>query len=319
MAVHPLDPASASEGTLDDVYAVLARCHLEENAEEPYRTRPELEAFLRHPPASDQRDCWVADEAGDCVGFAQLAAARGAAAVWMELVVDPEARRRGHGAALLAALRERAAERGARVLVGAHATAAGASFAARWGARDSQREVRSLLRLPLASDLVPHPVSGYRLQSWVGAAPERLLQSYAAARGAINDAPSAADEEPDVWDPARVRDLEAALERRDRDAYVTVALDEHGEVVAFTELRVDRAPGAVARTEDTAVVAAHRRRGLGRLVKLESLRRLQDERPDVTLVTTGNAEENHAMLELNRALGFSPVAVYTHCVLELQG
>jgi GNAT superfamily N-acetyltransferase len=274
MAVLPFDPATASVSTLDGVYRVLVNCHSESNPEEPYRTRPELEAFLRHPPASDLRDHWLAEEAGRCVGFAQLLAARGATVARAEIQVEPGARDRGHGAALLAARR---------------------------GARDAQREVRSLLRPPLDAALVSRPVRGYRLRSWVGAAPGRLLASYADARGAINDAPTPSDEEPDVWDTARVRDLEAALERRDR------------------EVRVDRAPGAVARTEDTAVVAEHRRRGLGRWIKLESLRRLQEERPDVALVTTGNAEENDAMLELNRGLGFSRVAVYTNCVLELQG
>lgn len=319
MAVRPFDPATASESTLDGVYGVLVHCHTESNPEEPYRTRPEMEAFLRHPPASDLRDHWLAEEAGGCVGFAQLLAARGATVARAEIQVEPDARGRGHGTALLAALRDGAGSRGVRVLVGTHATAAGASFATRRGARDAQREVRSLLRLPLDGGLVSRPVRGYRLRSWIGAAPEPLLASYADARGAINDAPSPADEEPDVWDMARVRDLEAALERRDREVRVTVATESRGQVVAFTELRVDRTPGAVARTEDTAVVAEHRRRGLGRWVKLESLRRLQEERSDVELVTTGNAEENHAMLELNRQLGFSRVAVYTNCVLVLQG
>src|ERR671935_2028917 len=54
-----------------------------------------------------------------------------------------------------------------------------------------------------------------------------------------------------------------------------------------------------------------------RWVKVESLLGLQEDRPDVTLVTTANVEENHAMLALNRALGFSPVAVYTNCALQL--
>ena len=91
MAVLALDPATASAGTLDGVYAVLVRCHMEANAEEPYRTRAEMEAFLRHPPASDLRDHWTAVEADRCVGFAQLVAARGATAAWTEIVVDPDA------------------------------------------------------------------------------------------------------------------------------------------------------------------------------------------------------------------------------------
>ena len=92
----------------------------------------------------------------------------------------------------------------------------------------------------------------------MGAAPERLLDSFARAREAINDAPVASEEDIAVWDGERVRDLEAALERRDRDIRVTVAVDGHGEVVAFTELRVSRVPSRLANTEDTAVVAEHR-------------------------------------------------------------
>jgi GNAT superfamily N-acetyltransferase len=143
-----------------------------------------------------------------------------------------------------------------------------------------------------------------------------LLDSYADARSAINDAPGF-DQDPAVWTPAFVRDLETAVARRDREIRVTVTLDERDEVVAFTELRVSRTPGAVAGTEDTAVVPEHRRRGLARWVKLESLLELQRDRPDVHLVTTSNAEENGAMLELNRSLGFAPVAVHTTSVLQV--
>ena len=191
------------------------------------------------------------------------------------------------------------------------------AFANAVGAKSTYREVRSLLRLPLGDDLRPRPVDGYSVRSWVGAAPSELLDSFARARNAINDAPDGLDEEPEIWSAVLVRDLEAAVGRRDRDVRVTVALDARGEVVAFTELRVSRAPGAIAGTEDTAVVAEHRRCGLGRWVKLESLRRLQEDRPDVSLVTTSNAEENGAMRSLNRALGFAPVVVYTNCALEI--
>ena len=52
-------------------------------------------------------------------------------------------------------------------------------------------------------------------------------------------------------------------------------------------------------------------------MKLESLLRLQHDRPAVGLVTTTNAEENVAMLALNRSLGFEPVTAYTSCVLDV--
>jgi len=314
MTVRTLDFTTAA---LDGAYEVLRLCHAEENPGEPFRTRGEVESSLRHPPASDVREYWVAEEDAVIVGFAQLAGERDAPVVRVEVVVHPEARRRGHGTKLLEHVLEAAHGLGARELLGGHATEPGSRFAAQAGAVDSQREIRSLLRLPAEGSAASVP--GYELESWVGAAPERLLDSFARAREAINDAPVATDEDIAVWNGERVRDLEAALERRNRDIRVTVALDGEDEVVAFTELRVSRARSRVANTEDTAVVAEHRRRGLGRWVKLESLQRLHADRPDVELVTTDNAEQNESMLKLNRSLGFAPVCVHTSCVLQLQG
>jgi mycothiol synthase len=319
MAVRPLDASSLTAGLMHRVYDVMARCHAEANPEEPYRSPADAEAFLRHPPAVEARDYWIAESSGDCVGFAQLGVLHGSPTGHVEILVRPDARRRGHGTALLETVCRQARLRGARVLIGSHATEPGSRFAAAVGAVDSKRAIRSLMRLPLAEDVMARPVDGYTVQTWVGPAPDGLLASYAAARNAINDAPRPSGEEAVVWNAALVRDLEAAVERRNRDVRVTVAVDERGEVVAFTELRVSRAVGATAGTEDTAVVASHRRRGLGRWVKLESLRRLQRDRPDVPLVATMNAEENRGMLELNRAVGFSPVAVYTSSVLQLPG
>ena len=317
MTVRPLDPATATTDMLDGVYEVSRLCQAEESPAEPPRTRVEMEGFLLHVPASDLREYWVAEDGGAIVGFGQLAGARKSPAPRVEVLVHPDARRRGHGLALLESVLRAARERGARELIGVHATEAGSHFAARAGAADSQREVRSLLRLPVEASAAP--VEGYALESWVGAAPERLLDSFARAREAINDAPFPSDAELEEWDGARVRALETALERRNRDIRVTVALADRDEVVAFTELRVSRTGSTVANTEDTAVVAAHRGRGLGRWVKVESLRRLQADRPDVELVTTVNAEENEAILRLNRSLGFAPVSIQTSCVLQLQG
>jgi GNAT superfamily N-acetyltransferase len=311
--VRVLDLTNASAELLDRVYDVLVRCHAEVSTDEPYRTRADTEAFLRHVPNVETREYWIAESGGDCVGFAQLGVMEGSGSV--EILVRPDARRAGHGTAFLETVLEQATLRAARRLVGRHATEAGAHFAARAGAVDEHREVHSVLRLPLAEHLRIRPIDGYAVSGWIGAAPASLLDSYVRARPAVNDAPG----EDEVWSAARVRDLEATVERRNRDMRLTVALDDHGDVVGFTELRVSRTPGAAAGTDDTAVVAEHRRRGLARWIKLESLLGLQKDRPDVRLVTTANAEENVAMLGLNRSLGFEPVAVYTNCALQLPG
>jgi RimJ/RimL family protein N-acetyltransferase len=97
---------------------------------------------------------------------------------------------------------------------------------------------------------------------------------------------------------------------------VTVAMRADGEIGAFTELRVSR-DSTLGFTDDTGTVAAHRGQGLARAVKLESLRRLRDEHPKVTVVNTSNAEENAAMRHVNERVGFRATTVETMATFNL--
>jgi hypothetical protein len=97
---------------------------------------------------------------------------------------------------------------------------------------------------------------------------------------------------------------------------VTAALGEDGEVGAFTDLRVS-AGSTLGFTDDTGTVAAARGRGLSRAVKLESLRRLRLDHPEVEVVETMNAEENAAMRHINTRLGFVPTQTLTSTTLQL--
>ena len=52
----------------------------------------------------------------------------------------------------------------------------------------------------------------------------------------------------------------------------------------------------------------HRGHRLGVAVKVANLRLLQGERPDITRLTTYNAEVNEHMIGVNEVMGFRPVA-----------
>jgi hypothetical protein len=118
------------------------------------------------------------------------------------------------------------------------------------------------------------------------------------------------------WTAETVRASEESLARRQREMRLTVAMDEHGSIRAFTELRVSRG-STLGFTDDTGTVAARRGLGLARAVKLESLRRLRADHLEVDVVSTSNAEENAVMRHLNESIGFRPTAIMTSVVLDL--
>jgi len=296
----------------------LLRLHALEEAGappgEPFRS-PELSlAYYRHSTAKIRRH-YFAEEDGVLVGAATLSV-HGPMFVYADLMVLSPCRRRGIGTALLEQLRAAARDEGARSFFGHHWGKEGEAFAAHVGARDDHRDVRATLNLRTAE--LPEPVvpSGWRLVTWVGAAPDDLLESYARARDAINDAPMPEGSAPPTITAEDVRELEETAAKRGREARATVAIDERNEVAGFTDLRVT--PGdTAASTDDTAVAAWARGQGIGRAVKVESLRRLRADHPQVETVTTMNAELNAAMRHINTSVGFVPTVILTTTVVTL--
>jgi GNAT superfamily N-acetyltransferase len=271
-------------------------------------------SLLRFVPAGDRQWAWRAGENG----FALVRTDESSpdARVW--IFVGPDRRHRGVGQALLRTVIDTARSAGCRTLRGRFADddRDAASFAAATGATEGWVNLRGLLNMPAAP--VSGSVDGFTLRSWTDRTPDDLLDTLVDARDAINDAPSAPGIEPDRFTPARLRELEETVLRRGVQARLTVALDPADRIVGFTELRVGPEPGALATTEDTAVLADHRGRGLATWVKAESLRLLRVDRPDVDRVVTDNAETNASMLAVNARLGFRTVSRWRQGILQVR-
>ena len=139
----------------------------------------------------------------------------------------------------------------------------------------------------------------------------------AVARDSMNDAPSPVGGFSEATSVDDIRAMEDAAEKRGRIIRVTVALDEQNAVGAFTDLRVNHGPTPVAFTDDTATIPSVRGLGLATAVKVESLRLLRNDRPDVEVVTTMNAEENVGMRRVNTKIGFVPTVTLTTTVFTL--
>jgi hypothetical protein len=162
----------------------------------------------------------------------------------------------------------------------------------------------------------PTPPAGFRLVTWAARVPEEHLASYVRARTAMDDAPAPEGMDFPAWTAEKVRASEESLALRDREMRLTVAMTSEGEIAAFTELRVSRG-STLGFTDDTGTVAGQRGKGLARAVKVESLRRLRTDHPEVEFVTTANAEENDVMRHLNESIGFRLSLVETLAVIDL--
>jgi RimJ/RimL family protein N-acetyltransferase len=235
--------------------------------------------------------------------------------------------RRGYGATMLAHLEQVARSRDRSVLVGVTCWpydlgadgegSPGRALARSAGYRLALGDVKRVLRLPVSRGVLEQLGAdaaryheGYEIRSWVGPVPDELLADWARLDAIVEtEAPMGDLElEPATTDPAVVREGEALLAAQGRTSYHSVALDPDGRVVAFTQIVATVHEPGRAYQWGTLVDRVARGHRLGTAVKVANLLLVQDRAPDVTLVSTYNAESNAHMIEVNERIGFQPVA-----------
>lgn len=245
-----------------------------------------------------------------------------------EISVDtvPDARRQGHGSAMLRHLEEMAHSLGRSVLM----TEAGWSFDGHpYGIGEAGYEfllghgfelglvdIQRVLLLPVAEDLIdrlaaeaaPHHAA-YTLKSWVGTVPDDLVQGWVELSSSLmTEAPMGElDREPEKPNVEAYRQAEAVIRKQGRTKYNTAALDAEGAVVAYTDIASSAHEPGRSYQWGTLVRGDARGHRLGMAVKVANLRLLQREAPDLNHVITYNAEVNAHMVGVNVEMGFVPV------------
>ncbi|MEL4318035.1 GNAT family N-acetyltransferase [Leifsonia sp. YIM 134122] len=256
---------------------------------------------------------------------------------WLEVLVRPEARGLGIGAALSDAIEQLALDAGRSTFIvyAASPDAPGprldaptgfgsvplenpeVRFLLSRGYRLEQLNRGSRLSLPadpeavrrLEADAEAHAV-GYSAVTWIGSTPEQYRSDMANLHTRMStDAPTAGLEEPeDVWTVERV-DAEDAS-RSSADLVPVTAAAVHGAtgaLVAFSTTFVPAEQNRAITQDDTLVLREHRGHRLGTLVKLANLRAVENDFPGHPSIITFNAEENRPMLDVNEAMGFVPI------------
>lgn len=267
---------------------------------------------------------WVAREKERVVGWAvvQLPWMENRHLAFVRGQVLPSHRRRGLGSELLGEALTLSRAGGRSVgRSGAYLGTDGIGFLERHGFDTEGQKLYAVRRLDLhdapfdlwqdLGDEAAEAARDYELVRVLGPAPAELLPSLVAVHAAINDAPSDEGREPHVFDEQRVRDFDESMVRRHQTEYRVLARHvPTGEWAGMSMLFVDESSPSVAFQEDTSVVRAHRGHRLGLLMKLDMLRWIADERPEVAATDTWNATDNHHMIAVNERLGCRVTATH---------
>jgi GNAT superfamily N-acetyltransferase len=251
------------------------------------------------------------------------------------LHVHPDHRRRGYGRWALDAVRELLRADGRRKVLfevpaatRSSVPSEGELFAASAGARRMTVEKRRMLDVAKVSeaqigtllDEARAATAGYSVIAWRGRSPERFVAGMAALRALMSTDPPQGELElePEPWDAARLVEVERSVTARGRQVLVVaVRHDATGDLVGYTNIGVPAGGGAVGYQWDTIVRADHRGHRLGLLVKLENLRELKAQLPEVRYLNTWNDDENSYMLAVNERLGYRIMEGWSEWQLDL--
>jgi GNAT superfamily N-acetyltransferase len=253
----------------------------------------------------------------------------------IDLRVDPEHRRRGHGRRMLEQVLDRVRAHGRRLvfaevgepLDGPGGTP-GVAFAASTSARRVLGEIRRVLVLADVDDMAlaklrvdaEKSAAGYTLVQWVDRAPERWYDDLARLASRMTlDAPLGEMEwEPERWDAARYIETERRALERGRQRFTTAVVhDGSGRLVGYTDIGVNTERRTVAYQWDTLVAPEHRGHRLGLLLKLANLEHLRSDPRPPEIINTWNAESNAHMVAINEEIGFRPVDRWWEWQLDL--
>jgi mycothiol synthase len=318
--IEPVDLQTATDAEVLEIAQFRQELALEERPEDPPTPLKVIEQWLRARPPGQWRAIFLArDTAGRFVGYGvaarNLKDTENAHIRWSEIAVKPQHRRVGLGRALFARVLKSFEGQGDDITViweTKDRVPSGEAFANAVGAKPglpmklNQLDLRTVDRTKVAEWSRTTP-KGYRLERIDGTVPDELVTPFIEASEGINDMPRGEIAFND-WKltEAQIRQRESFFKQAGMTWWLLLAIDEQtGEGVGFTEVEFNPLDPHAIQQEGTAVVAAHRGRGIGLWLKAVMLERILAERPDSRFVRTGNANVNAQMLAINAKLGFT--------------
>lgn len=313
ICIEEYHPDSAPVETNQKLVALVKAVLKHDRPAQPEVPDEVIQMYLRTPQiAGSSLRQWVAWRGDEAVGRWVLGfpAAENVHLINIDASVHPMVRRTGVATALLrtALGTLSSSDRTVITALGLTADSPAAAWAESLGARNVRHEVLQTLDLSTV-DRGAWPSglpAGYRLTRWLNRAPADLLASFATARTAIHDAPSAdVGRSQPVWTPERVREEEDKLLATETEQrIVAVICEQDNAVVGLSEIQIKKVQPTFGYQMDTAVLREHRGQALGLAMKADMLRWILGDKPDFAKIATSTAAENATMVTLNDRLGF---------------
>ncbi|MBA3742719.1 GNAT family N-acetyltransferase [Sporichthya sp.] len=313
MEIQVLDPAR-----VDEFVAVFRAAHDVDHPQDPaYALRHEALRIL-NPTPDEPITHFMVLEAGRIVAGAHLRVPEldNTHSVFVEIIVDPDARRRGIARELWDFLTARALGLGRKLVlfetaIGGAGEAFGRSINGEVGILDARRRlVVDTANLAVAAELKAEALThadGYELVSYVGSTPEQWIDGVAYLVGRMStDAPmDGLDWQAEAYDANRIRMQEAATVRQELTVFSTIAVHTAtGTVAGFTNIGRAVDDGTNVHQWNTIVDPDHRGHRLGTLIKIANLEQARQREPGIGAVWTWNAVSNDPMIRVNEAMGF---------------
>jgi GNAT superfamily N-acetyltransferase len=249
--------------------------------------------------------------------------------VWAQIFVHPDHRRCGHGSVIMKEVLRRTREAGRDTIwvgtaeddQGARRFVEGFGFA--YASRDARRrqvltdidqtEIERLWAVAQAA------ASEYCLERLRPPVPDEVLNELVDATAAINDAPMGdLTYEDERFDLQRLRDFETAIAGNRVSEYRVVSRHRRtGDVGGHTVVGIHPLLPEVGGQGDTAVARQHRGHRLGLLLKIDMMRWLAEEEPQLKIIETWNNADNTFMINVNEALGYRLSRIFNMYELRL--
>lgn len=318
ITIRQIDIRNISDGDAQVSHALRVALAAERVPDDPAPKLEDTLGQLRSIPTFVDVWVWVVEQNGKPLGSADLGVMRADEnqhLAQFSIKLLPEARQQGIGKQLLKEILAVAEKEGRTLLMTdtSSTVPSGEAFLTRIGASVGLESHVNQLKL----SEIPHGLldtwtgdlaAGFTPGLWEGPYPEESTEEIVQLFEIFNTVPRGELQVDDFkLTLEQLRQQEESRAKRGVERWSQyVRDDETGKIAGFTELLWNPHRPTFAHQGITAVWPQYRGKRLGRWLKAELLKKLQAERPNVTIVRTENADSNEAMLKINTELGFKP-------------